>query len=119
MARQCEKICNDIESQTDPETVLEWRAVKNSWEHDPSKPDPYKLAEKRRSYRLTLAGLCESQQNPLSAGKSLDAVKKKLADSEALEATAGASLPHKLHPSSFVRMGLEIEDQQYVSCYNS
>lgn len=32
---------------------------------------------------------------------------------EALEATAGSALLHKLHPSSFVRMGLEIEDQQY------
>ena len=23
-------------------------------------------------------------------------------------------MPHKLYPASFVRMGLEIEDQQYV-----
>ena len=23
-------------------------------------------------------------------------------------------MPHKLHPASFVRMGLEIEDQQYA-----
>ena len=47
--------------------------------------------------------------------RSLDAVKKKLAEAEAREAATGVSLPHKLHPSSFVRMGLEIEDQQYVS----
>lgn len=44
---------------------------------------------------------------------SLDAAKRKLIEAEALEAATGSSLPHKLHPSSFVRMGLEIEDQQY------
>ena len=52
----------------------------------------------------------------LFTAASLDAAKRKLAEVEALEATAGGSLPHKLHPSSFVRMGLEIEDQQYVVC---
>ena len=46
----------------------------------------------------------------------LDAVKKQLAEAEALEAAADAkSLPHKLHPASFVRIGLEIEDQQCVA----
>ena len=47
-------------------------------------------------------------------GASLDAAKRKLAEAEALEAAADSPLPHKLHPSSFVRMGLEIEDQQCV-----
>ena len=46
------------------------------------------------------------------AATSLDAVKRKLTEAEALETAAGSSLPHTLHPSSFVRMGLEIEDQQ-------
>ena len=46
----------------------------------------------------------------------LDAVKKQLADAEALEVAADAkSLPHELHPASFVRLGLEIEDQQCVA----
>lgn len=51
------------------------------------------------SHRLFLAG-------------NLDAAKRKLAEAEARDVAAGSSLPHKLHPSSFVRMGLEIEDQQ-------
>jgi hypothetical protein len=46
---------------------------------------------------------------------NLDAVKRKLVEIEALEVAAGSSLPHKLHPASFTRMGLEIEDQQYGS----
>ena len=47
------------------------------------------------------------------AATSLNAAKQKLMEVEALETVTGGSLPHKLHPSSFVRMGLEIEDQQY------
>ena len=47
MAQRCEKICVDFERQTDPGTVKEWQAIKYSWEQDPSRPDPYKLAEKR------------------------------------------------------------------------
>lgn len=50
----------------------------------------------------------------LLVAASLDAAKRKLAEAEALDAAAGISLPHKLHPSSFVRLGLEIEDQQCV-----
>ena len=50
MVQRCEKICKDFEQQADPGTVNEWHAMKSSWERDSSKPDPYKFAEKRRSY---------------------------------------------------------------------
>ena len=49
MAERCTKICEDFEQQTDPGTVKEWQAVKREWEWDPSKPDPYKLAQKSQS----------------------------------------------------------------------
>lgn len=57
----------------------------------------------------------EGITNNLFTGPSLNAVKQKLAEAEALEAKTDSPLPNKLHPYSFVRMGLEIEDQQYVS----
>jgi hypothetical protein len=118
MSQKCEKVCKDIEMQTDKGTVAEWCGAKSSWERDTSKPDPFKLAEKRRSNQLMFVRPHKLKPYPLPIGASLDAVKKRLADAEALEATTGASLPHTLHPSSFVRMGLEIEDQQYVLHYN-
>ena len=52
MAEQCERICKEFESQTDLGTVAEWQAMKRSWERDASKPDPYKLIEKRGSHQL-------------------------------------------------------------------
>ena len=52
MAEQCKAICDDFECQTDPGTVREWQAMKRSWERDLSKPDPYKLVEKRGLHQL-------------------------------------------------------------------
>ena len=60
MARECEKICDDFERQTDPATVHGWQAIKRSWERDPSKPDPYKLVEKRGPYRLSFVSVTHS-----------------------------------------------------------
>jgi len=52
----------------------------------------------------------------LCTAASLAAAKRKLAEAEALDVAASGPLPHKLHPFSFVLMGLEIEDQQCVFC---
>ena len=58
MVQQCEETCQDFESRADPGTLMEWRAMKRSWERDPSKPDPFKLVEKRGSYSCILSGRC-------------------------------------------------------------
>lgn len=50
MAKRCVKVCKDFERQTNPGTIKEWQAMKRVWERDPSKPDPYKLVETRRSH---------------------------------------------------------------------
>ena len=50
MAQKCEKICKDFERQVDLGTIKGWRAMKDSWERDSSKPDPYKLTEKCGSH---------------------------------------------------------------------
>ena len=39
----------------------------------------------------------------------------RLTQEEATEAAKGKESPHKVSASVFVRMGLELEDQQYVS----
>lgn len=50
MVKRCVEICEHFERQTDPGTVKEWQAMKRDWERDSSKPDPYKLVEKRESH---------------------------------------------------------------------
>lgn len=44
-------------------------------------------------------------------------MKLKLSEMDALDPKSGNLPPHKLSPYSFVRMGLELEDQQYVLHY--
>ena len=49
MVKRCVEVCEEFERQTDSGMVKEWQAMKRQWERDPSEPDPYKLAEKRKS----------------------------------------------------------------------
>ena len=111
MSERCEETCHEFERQTSAETVKEWREMKRSWEQDPSKADPYKVTEKCGSRQQPLLGRADRCLQFTAA--SIDAVKRKLAEAEALELATGSQIPHKLHPSSFVQMGLEIQDQQY------
>jgi len=39
----------------------------------------------------------------------------RLAEEEAADVERGKEAPHKVSASVFIRMGLELEDQQYVS----
>ena len=41
-------------------------------------------------------------------------VRLRLTEEEAAEAERGRTAPHRVSASVFVRMGLELEDQQYV-----
>lgn len=45
-------------------------------------------------------------------------VRLRLTQEEAAEAAKGKESPHEVSASVFIRMGLELEDQQYVSALN-
>ncbi|KAF9777722.1 hypothetical protein BJ322DRAFT_1015452 [Thelephora terrestris] len=92
MAKKSEDACRDFEEHRPHGTVHEWKMIKRRWEVDPLQPDPYKVVE---------------------TASNFSSAKRKLAEIEALDPTANNTLPHQLSPLSFVRMGLELEDQQY------
>ncbi|KAF9643122.1 hypothetical protein BDM02DRAFT_3104848, partial [Thelephora ganbajun] len=96
MVKRCEDTCKDFEKHRPPSMVHEWKMMKRRWEMDPSQPDPYLVVEK---------------------ASSLTSAKQKLVEIEALESKSNNVLPHKLSPSSFIRMGLELKDQQCVLRY--
>ena len=50
----------------------------------------------------------------MPVASNFNSVKWKLSEAEALDPQSRNVAPHKLSPPSFVRMGLELEDQQYV-----
>lgn len=59
------------------------------------------------------SGCCALHLFPLLALK-LSEVRLRLTEEEAAEAERGRRAPHMISASVFVRMGLELEDQQYV-----
>ena len=113
MAKRCESICEDFERHRPPGMVYEWKMMKRRWEMDPSQQDPYEIVEKGKATIYTTPSILTLG----FAASSLNAVKRKLAEIEALEYKSGSMPPHKLSPSSFIRMGLELEDQQCVPRY--
>ena len=47
-------------------------------------------------------------------GSKVSEARLQLTEEEAAKAEKGITAPHKVSASVFVRMGLELEDQQYV-----
>lgn len=108
MTKKCEDTCKDFEVHRSPEIVNGWKLMKRMWELDPSKPDPYRVIEKGK---LTLHAALLFLILALVAS-NFSSAKRKIIESEALDPNSNNSPPHKLSPFSFIRMGLEIEDQQ-------
>ena len=52
-------------------------------------------------------------------GSKVSEVRLQLTKEEAAEAEKGITAPHRVSASVFVRMGLELEDQQYVIFFNN
>ncbi|KAF9791850.1 hypothetical protein BJ322DRAFT_998331 [Thelephora terrestris] len=92
MTKKCEDACQDFEKHRSPAVIHEWKMIKRRWEKDFSQPDPYQVTERASNF---------------------NSVKCKLSESEALDPSSRNVPQHKLSPFSFVRMGLELEDQQY------
>lgn len=119
MAKKCEDTCEALEKYMPPGVVYEWKMIKLRWEKDFSQPDPYQVVEKGKPtilpYRPPLS-LNRSQLSVLVAS-NFSSVKWKLSEVEGLDHESRSAPPHKLSPFSFVRMGLELEDHQYVLCH--
>ncbi|KAF9777678.1 hypothetical protein BJ322DRAFT_1025606 [Thelephora terrestris] len=91
MARKCGEACREFEAHRPPSMIREWKVMKLKWEVDPSQPDPYRVVERASNF---------------------NSAKRKLSEAEALDPTSSSTFPHQLSPFSFIRMGLELEDQQ-------
>ncbi|KAG1789262.1 uncharacterized protein HD556DRAFT_1433768 [Suillus plorans] len=75
----------------------EWTAMIEAWERDKSSPNPY-VHIKITDYGST--GLSEAQ------------ICANLTDDEKISISNGRQLPHEVTPSSFINMGLVLEDAQ-------
>ncbi|KAF9778389.1 hypothetical protein BJ322DRAFT_1014720, partial [Thelephora terrestris] len=91
MARKCEEACQDFEKHRPSSVIHEWKMMKLRWDKDFSQPDPYQVVER---------------------GSNFNSAKWKLSEVEALDPKSRSTAPHTLSPFAFVRMGLELENQQ-------
>ncbi|KAG1844233.1 hypothetical protein F4604DRAFT_1937641 [Suillus subluteus] len=88
--RQQSFLC-DFNSAIDDACQGEWTAMIEAWECDKSSPNPYILS------RISLS---EAQ------------IRVNLVDNEKIAISNGHQLPHEMTPSSFINMGLVLEDAQ-------
>jgi len=79
------------------------------WEVDPSRPNPYVSNDR------SMAFFTSSQSSELThiwSALKISEIRLRLAQEEAEEAENGQRAPHQISVSVFVRMGIELEDQQ-------
>jgi hypothetical protein len=99
------------------ETVKEWTAAVVAWEMDPTKPNPFEMQFECTSsffgviFSFPISALIWFSPVPTQA-----AVRRELAEAEALDLAAGKdfTLDANISPSVFVSSGLDLEAEQYV-----
>lgn len=91
----------------EPATVEKWKKMIADWDSDQSKPCPYvevKAGEFHISFIYVRANTFP--------GSTAVAVQKELADEEVAEVSRGDIQLHEVTPATFLRVGLELEEQQ-------
>ena len=85
----------------------EWTQMILDWEKDPSKKNPYLSVVSRESRHVSV-----SPPPNFFSDASQDEVKKRLLEEEKKQAVAGMPQLHDTGPTSFLSMGLIIEESQ-------
>jgi hypothetical protein len=102
-------ILNRFTAKFSPDTVENWVDMIEEWDLDKSKPNPY---EESCKGLLCIYFIIQGSKR-LPATTMAD-VRLELAKEELAEAKNGAELMHDVSPNTFLHVGLELEEQQYV-----
>ena len=108
MASIQRKAANDFTATFPPETVGKWQRMVQEWEANSSHPNPYVSNDHGKFFRLTLIIMTHIILLALKVSE----IRLQLAEKEAVEVERGQRAPHQVSASVFIRMGLELEDQQ-------
>ncbi|KAI0059388.1 hypothetical protein BV25DRAFT_1785942, partial [Artomyces pyxidatus] len=84
---------NELNATFPPEVVEKWEEMVTAWDADSSQPNPYKEP---------------------NSGSAMNNVRLELAEEEAAEASRGIASLHDMSASTFLNVGLELEEQQHV-----
>jgi hypothetical protein len=99
-----------------PQHVATWTDAVEEWENDESHPkkvpSPYEIKSSGKfSSNFRMTGIL----TVLMAGLSVAHVRKELADEEQDRLNKGGTVYHEVSASSFISIGLELQDLQYVT----
>ena len=108
MASTQRKAANDFSATFPAKTVRQWRQMVDKWQVDPSCPNPYVSNDRGRFFGIFLKLHLTVR---LPALKLME-VQLRLTREEVADKEHGQHAPHKISASVFIRMGLELEDQQ-------
>ena len=108
MALKQRQAANEFSGTFPHETVQSWTKMVKDWENDHSRPNPY-ISKERGTFLNSISWL--KSHNNLPASK-ISEVRLRLSQEEVTGAEHGQHAPHRVSASVFVRMGLELEDQQ-------
>ena len=109
MALKQRKIADDFADTFPRKTVQQWRQMVEEWQTDPLRPNPY-VSNKRGTFFLNLSG--RLRLTAVSSASKLSEARLRLTQEEVTEAEQGQHAPHEVTASVFIRMGLELQDQQ-------
>jgi len=108
MATKQRKAAKDFTATFPSGMIQKWRRMVKEWEANPSRPNPYVSKDRGRLFRLGLITITNSH----SPDSKVSEIQLRLAQEEAAKAEKGKRAPHQVSASVFIRMGLELEDQQ-------
>lgn len=109
MASVQRKAAGDFTATFPETTIHQWKRMVQEWEANPSCPNPYVSNDRGRVFVLfqvypILKIVCSALK--------ISEIRLRLAQEEIDRVGSGEKSLHQISPSVFIRMGLELEDQQ-------
>ena len=110
MASRQRQAANDFTATFPRETTQEWSHMVKEWETNPSRPNPY-ISKEHGRFFLNSSWPCGSMF--MFSASKVSAARLRLTEEETMDIQWGKEALNNISASVFVRMGLELEDQQY------
>ena len=108
MALTQRKVAEDFTATFPNETVQRWKCMVKEWQANSLLPNPYGQTSEVRFFVV----IYPQHLIVVFPASKVSEVRLRLTQEEVTEAERGQHTPHKISASVFVRMGLDLEDQQ-------
>ena len=102
----------DFNATFPPAAVAKWDKMVADWDRDKSKKNPYEVPVAGKLFHSQFDACCNL---PTHVGTTMTDVRLELAKEENEDAMRGAESLHEVSAGKWLAIGLDLEEQQYVS----